>query len=273
MISAGDAQTLRLSSQPTRPAFGCTPLSWTADGSHNGDACHLAGERILFVEDKMDARRFFAESVLRPFGYDVLTAANGNEALALARDLLPDLIISDYMLPGLNGLQILEALHSEGIHLPFILITGAGSEALAVEALRLGVRDYLIKPFDMDNLLNAVQRVLREHWTRQITDQIPAQLFEANLQLEQRLHDLDALVQIGKQVTALLDLDSVLYQVVEAAMTIAQAEEGSLLLVDEPTGELYLYASIDQKGRSRESSACAWTTVSPGRSSGAASRW
>lgn len=205
----------------------------------------LTGERILLVEDAADVRQFLAESILRPAGYDVLTAVDGLEGLALARDLKPDLIIADYLMPRQTGLEMLAALHEKGQKPPFILITAEGSEELAVQALRLGVSDYLIKPFDVDDLIKAVQNVLREHWTRQITQQIPERLLEANRQLESRLHELNTLVQIGKRVTSLLDLQSVLQQVVAAAVRIAQAEQGSLLLVDKASGELYQYASSD----------------------------
>ncbi len=203
----------------------------------------MAGERLLLVEDASELRHFLAETVLAGAGYDVLAAADGAEGLTLARDLLPDLIIADHQMPGLSGLDMLDALHKEGMTPPFILITAEGSEQLAVRALRLGVSDYLIKPFDPDDLLQAIERVLTEHWTRKITEQVPIQLYEANLQLEGRLHELDTLVEIGKRVTGQLDLQQVLTRVVEAAVTLTHAEEGTLLLVDHPTGELYLYAS------------------------------
>jgi two-component system NtrC family sensor kinase len=203
----------------------------------------VAGERILLVEDAAEMRHFLAETVLPAAGYDALAAADGDEGLALARDLLPDLIIADYQMPGRSGLDMLAALHAGDLHPPFILITAEGSEELAVRALRLGVSDYLIKPFDPDDLIRAVQRVLEEHWTRQITERVPIQLLQANMQLEGRLRELDTLVEIGKRVTGQLDLSEVLERVVEAAVKLAGAEEGTLLLVDQPTGELYLYAS------------------------------
>ncbi len=206
----------------------------------------MANERILLIEDTADVRHFLADSVLRPNGYDVLTAADGDEGLTLARDLLPDLIIADYQLPGRDALALLRDLNNDDIDIPMILITAEGSEQLAVEALRAGVRDYLIKPFEATDLLDALERVLRLHWKRQIVAQIPAQLMEANLQLEQRVHELDTLVKIGKRVTGQLNLQEVLHEVVTAAVRVSAAEEGSLLLVDHASGELYLYASTER---------------------------
>lgn len=202
----------------------------------------MAGERVLFVEDADEIRHFLAE-ILTSAGYDVLTGADGAEGYALARDLRPDLLIADYLMPGMTGLEMLAALRGEGLQFPFILITAEGSEALAVEALRLGVNDYLIKPFEPDDLLQAAARVLREHWTRQITDHIPRQLLAANRQLEQRLHDLDTLVQLGQRVSSTLDLQPVLDHVVQAAKTITRAESSILLLAEDGSSDLYLYAA------------------------------
>lgn len=208
----------------------------------------MAGERILLIEDSADMRDFLAGSVLRPAGYSVLTAASGAEGLTLVRDLHPDVLICDYQLPDITGLDLLRTLRREGFELPMILITAEGSEAVAVEAMRLGVSDYLIKPFDFDDLLDALERIVAQHWTRQIAEQVPEQLLQANILLEGRMRDLNTLVKIGKRVTGQLDLQEILTQVVEAAMKIAEAEESSLLLVDRASGELYQYTSTEQQG-------------------------
>ncbi len=176
----------------------------------------------------------------------MLTAVDGAEGFTLARDLVPDLIVSDFMLPRINGLSMLETLHADGLDVPFILITAEGSEALAVRALRLGVSDYLIKPFDVVDLLDAIERTLKRHWTRQIQEHIPTQLLETNLQLEQRLRELDTLMTLGKRVTGQLDLEQVLTHVVDAAAALSGAENGSLMLIDAASGELYLYASTQE---------------------------
>ena len=203
----------------------------------------MTGERVLVVGDTPHARQVLAKSVLEPAGYDVLTAADAAEGLALARDLLPDLILACEGPDRPAGLDLLRMLRTEDIDAPVILIAGEGSEQLAVQALRLGADDYLAQPLNAGELLDAVARALQRYWTRRIQAHIPAQLWQANLQLEQRLRELNTLVQIGKRITARLDLQAVLTHVVEAAVELAQAEEGALMLVDDATGELYLYAS------------------------------
>ncbi len=209
----------------------------------------MPNERILVVDDSASIREFIAKTVLAAEGYDVLTAADGREGLVIAKDLQPDLILVDYMMPQMNGLEMLEALREANIAIPAILMTAEGSEALAVRALRAGVYDYLIKPITADVLTAAVRRALQRHWQQQIKERLPAHLLEANRRLEKRLRQLGALVNIGASVTAMLDLQQVLNSVVEAAVSVSGAEEGSLMLVDEQTGELYVRAAknFDQK--------------------------
>jgi len=206
----------------------------------------VAGERILLVEDTDELRQHLATRVLRPAGYEVFAAQDGAEGFTLARQMEPDVIISGYEMPRINGLSMLEALQSAGLYIPFILMTAEGSEALAVRALRMGVNDYLVKPFSGEELLLALQRTQRRFRTRQIVEDVPEQLLQVNRHLEQRLRELDTLVSLGKRVTAQLERQQVLNQVVEAAVEISGAESGSLLLVDHAAEELYQVASIGE---------------------------
>jgi PAS domain S-box-containing protein len=209
----------------------------------------VPSERILVVDDSADVREFLAHTVLANEGYDVLTAAHGREGLILAQDLLPDLIIADYLMPEMTGLDMLESLKQTGVDTPMILITAEGSEQLAVRAMRMGVYDYLIKPFEPDALLAAVRNVLNRYWTSQIKQRIPEHLLEANRKLDSRIRELAALVSIGQSVTSMLDIQQVLNHVVDAAVSVTGCEEGGLLLVDQSTGDLYMRAArnFDQK--------------------------
>jgi len=190
----------------------------------------VAGERILLVEDTDELRQYLATRVLRPAGYEVFTAQDGAEGFTLARQIEPHVIVSGYEMPRVNGLSMLEALQSAGLYIPFILMTAEGSEALAVRALRMGVYDYLVKPFSGEELLLALQRTQRRFRTRQIAEDIPEQLLQVNRHLEQRLRELDTLVSLGKRVTAQLERQQVLHQIVEAAVEITGAELGKALL-------------------------------------------
>ncbi len=206
----------------------------------------MAGQRILLVEGTDELRQHLANRVLRPAGYEVVAAQDGAEGFTLARELGPDVIVSGYDMPRVNGLSMLEALQSAGIYIPFILMTAASSEALAVRALRMGVNDYLVRPFADEELLHALQRTQRRFRARLIAEDIPEQLLQINRRLEQRLHELDTLVSLGKRVTGQLERQQVLSQVVDAAVEIAGADSGALLLVDHALDELYQVASIGE---------------------------
>lgn len=203
----------------------------------------MAEASILVAENSTDVRQFLEETVLKPAGYAVRSVGDGMSALALARELKPDLIITDHNVPNLSGTELARRLHFDLPQIPVILMTSEGSEALAVEAMRCGIVDYLTKPFEAELLLAAVGRALAtgRRWQTMISAQSEV---EANTQaLERRLHELEMLAHIGRTVTATLDLDAVLTTVVEAAVRLTEAEEGSLLLLDEESGELYMRAS------------------------------
>ncbi|MCS6909315.1 MAG: response regulator [Anaerolineales bacterium] len=121
----------------------------------------MALAKVLVVDDVAHMREVVADYVLRPNGYAVLMAENGEQALEIAQRDRPDLIISDIKMPGLSGLDLLRAVHRDRPGLPVILITAEGSEVIAQQALRAGAADYFIKPFDPDELLQSVERALR----------------------------------------------------------------------------------------------------------------
>jgi two-component system NtrC family sensor kinase len=203
----------------------------------------MPAEKILVVDDSADMRDLVATYVLRPNGYETLTANDGLRGLELARQHLPDLIIADMKMPQMSGLDMTRALQAEGHDVPVILITAEGSEELARQALRTGIADYLIKPFDPEELLKAVRRTLALAQARRENARMQAELAAANASLTRRLKELETLAGVGRNVTSSLDLDQVLAQVVEAAVNLTGAEEGALLLLDEQTDELVMRAA------------------------------
>ncbi len=196
----------------------------------------MSGELILVVDDNPHVATILVEGVLPKLGYQALAASTGQEALEKVRDHRPDLMLLDLKLPDIEGLTLLRLLAEEGISLPTILITGHGSEEVAVEAFRLGVQDYLVKPVDSADLQKALERALQETRLRQEKTQLTTQL-------QQQVTQLVVLSRVGQSVTSLLDLDQVLRRIVEAGIYLTGAEEGFLMLLDEETGELYLRAA------------------------------
>jgi GAF domain-containing protein/DNA-binding NarL/FixJ family response regulator len=202
----------------------------------------MAMEKILIIDDSTKIRSFLSE-MLRPLGYVVSTASDGKRGLDKALAERPDLILLDFNLPRLSGIEVLEALQKENYEVPVILMTAHGSESVAVQAFRLGVRDYLVKPFETEQILEVIEKALIESRLHRERDQLMRRLEQINQQLERRVKELNILYSVGKSVTSLLDLEKVLNRIVEAAVFVTGAEEGSLLLVDKDTGELYLRAA------------------------------
>lgn len=119
----------------------------------------MAGKKILVVDD--DAKIVeLVKLYLTRDGYGVITASDGNEALRLARETRPDLIVLDIMLPGINGLEICRALRNES-SVPIILLTAKTTEADRITGLDLGADDYVTKPFSPKELTARVRAVFR----------------------------------------------------------------------------------------------------------------
>jgi len=115
--------------------------------------------RILVVEDE-EPLRFTLAHNLRREGYDVITAARGDDALRLAREERPDLVILDLMLPGVDGIQVCRLLRRDTA-VPIIMLTALAGEADRVAGLDAGADDYVSKPFGMRELLARVRARLR----------------------------------------------------------------------------------------------------------------
>ncbi len=209
-------------------------------------------ERVLVIDESKEIRDFLIEHILEPKGFQVLVAANGLMGLEMAISEKPDLMIADQQLPQLTGLQLLQKLRERQIDIPAILMTGRGSEETAVAAFRLGIRDYIIKPIDAEELSNSIDHALRENRLKKERDQLVDQLLGSNSQLQRRAQELNVLYGVGKSVSSSLDLEEVLHRVVDAAVYVVGAEEGSLMLLDRDRGDLYIRASknLDSKAQS-----------------------
>lgn len=118
-----------------------------------------ARRRILVVDDEPHLVRA-VRMYLELQGYIVYTAASGEEALRLVREKLPDLVILDVMMPGMDGFATLEEIRS-AFNIPVIMLTARGEEEQKVRGLALGADDYVTKPFSQRELLARIQAVLR----------------------------------------------------------------------------------------------------------------
>lgn len=119
----------------------------------------MSGKQILIVDDEEKMRRVL-EIVLAKGGHRVLTAANGKEALAIFNGNSVDLVIADLKMPEMGGIDLLIALRAQASDVPVIVVTAHGTIETAVAAMKHGASDYVLRPFDMDVLMLAVDRAL-----------------------------------------------------------------------------------------------------------------
>jgi DNA-binding response OmpR family regulator len=135
---------------------------------------------ILLVEDENNVRDTLALN-LRSEGYEVLTAADGRTGLQTARELKPDLVLLDLMLPELDGLSVCRMLRRDS-DVPIIMLTARGTEIDKIAGLETGADDYVVKPFSLGELLARVRANLRRATTE--TREAAARLAAADLALD-----------------------------------------------------------------------------------------
>ena len=116
----------------------------------------------VFIVDDQERMCRSLQAILQNSGYQVAFATSGESALKYFKDNDVDLVISDIHMPGLNGFELLEAIHSKKPGTPVIMMTGDESVHSAVNALRKGAYDYLTKPFEPEDLLNTIENALQQ---------------------------------------------------------------------------------------------------------------
>jgi DNA-binding response OmpR family regulator len=146
-------------------------------------------EKILVVDDEISLQETLAYN-LKKQGYKVEVTGDGSEALRLARETAPDLIILDVMLPGLDGFEICRILRKE-MTTPVLMLTARDDEIDRVVGLEVGADDYLAKPFSMRELIARVKALLRR--VRLIRDEIKEDT-EADEKLKNEIFTYDNLI-------------------------------------------------------------------------------
>ncbi len=130
----------------------------------------MPSKRILVIEDELH----IAEGIrlnLQLQGYEVQVAESGTAGLAAWKQWEPDLVVLDIMLPGIDGISVLKSIRLEDERLPVLILSAKSSAEDRVKGLALGVDDYLSKPFNLDEFLLRVERLLkRDSWMKEESD-------------------------------------------------------------------------------------------------------
>ncbi len=137
-------------------------------------------EKVLVVEDEPTLVETLEYNLSRQ-GYEVLTAMDGHEALAIAREEHPDLVVLDLMLPGIDGMEVCRVLRQE-MSVPILMLTARDEEVDKVVGLEVGADDYMTKPFSMRELMARVKALLRRE-----------RLIREKLSAEERVVDRETL--------------------------------------------------------------------------------
>ncbi|HET7503989.1 MAG TPA: response regulator, partial [Kofleriaceae bacterium] len=176
--------------------------------------------RILVVDDERVIREILAE-FLTLEGFSVHTVEDGEKALTELRLRPYDLLITDLKMPRVSGLQLLEKIETERLGVLTVLMTGFGTVETAIEAMKKGAYDYLLKPFKVEEVIHVVRRAL----------------FRQRLQAENiRLREALTIYKVSEAIALSHDIEHVLDVVLRAAIDEVKADAATLHLRDPRTG-------------------------------------
>jgi putative nucleotidyltransferase with HDIG domain len=222
-----------------------------AQHSPAGDAPVLAAEslRILLVDDEPAILMMLSE-FLRAFNnHEVVTASDGDEALGLFKAGQFDAAFLDLKMPGMSGVQLLAGLKEKDPNLPVVMMTGFPSLDAAIDTMRQGASDFLVKPFSLQQVKLTLERVVRER-----------RLLAENLRLSERLAQQERIGQLNLELGRRVRLQNTIRQMSEALDRLQTSEDlyqgladlaarhlgvgnSAVLLLDRSSGHLLVIAA------------------------------
>ena len=144
--------------------------------------------RLLVVDDEPNIVELLSAS-LRYAGFDVATARSGTEAMRLAQEFQPDLLVLDVMMPGMNGFDVVRRLRSDGRRVPVLFLTARDSTEDKITGLTLGGDDYVTKPFSLEEVLARIRAILRRFAVEQEQSPSARRTF-ADIELDEDTHEV-----------------------------------------------------------------------------------
>ncbi len=216
--------------------------------------------RLLVVDDEEDLLDVFSE-FLSPQDYAIDLARTGTEAVGKIREGEYDLIVTDLNLPGPDGLAVLRTAREMAYNPEVIVLTGTASTMTAIDALRQGAYDYVLKPFDLFEMDQTMRRALEKRRLSEENRQFVQSLKLANGELEAnqeelRLHQehlrseiesattrIRTLYEVGKEISASLHLDRTLSLILDRSLALTGGTRGALFLRSDADGRMETRAS------------------------------
>jgi signal transduction histidine kinase/DNA-binding response OmpR family regulator len=230
------AERIAVARQLTASARSALPyveeaLRWVPEAARpSSQVAHRA--RIILADDNADMREYVAR-LLRAH-HDVEAVEDGDAALKSARRQRPDLILTDVMMPVMDGFGLLHEVRNDPAlrTVPVLLLSARAGEEARVEGWEAGADDYLVKPFSARELVARVGTHLEMARIRR----------EADARLRAELDAMTRLQRLGTLFVSEGNLEPVLGEIVDAAIAIAEADFGNVQLIDEATGDLRIVA-------------------------------
>ncbi|MEN6468084.1 MAG: HD domain-containing phosphohydrolase [Smithella sp.] len=194
-------------------------------------------KKILVVDDYLPTRNLIVETLSQSSQYQIAEAENGKEALRMFDENDFDLVISDIMMPGMSGMELLRLIRDRNPSSAVIMITGNPTTDLTVNAIKKGAVDFLTKPFDIDELLYKVDIHLRQK------DMLPGEP-SGNILEQNKLNDQkDELSKQGYIYDSIegspMDNDVIFNKIAELALKLVDGEVCSIMLFDEQDNEFH----------------------------------
>lgn len=200
------------------------------------------GDRILLVEDDPKISDLIARQTLKSVGYQVDVVSDASSAIKKALTDQPDVIIANLNLPGLSTKDLIVALLSQGVDTPLLVIANKGQEHDIIQAFRLGAADYILWPAREPEVLSAVERVLARVRSSRENRRLDLQVSEMNEQLQRKVRELTAIINLGKAVISITDQKILFQKIVDGAAQVANTGIAWLLVRDQESRTFLLAA-------------------------------
>jgi len=196
----------------------------------SADEVATARARLLVVDDE-EPQRVMLGRILRRAGFDVVTAANGVEALAELESAAFDLLLTDQRMPEMDGLELLDRARRLETSPPVVLMTAHGTVSTAVEAMKRGAIDYLTKPFEREELLLVVDKAIRQR------------------RLEDEVVSLRGVLQDRVKLDNIIGASAVMQEVFSLIERVSYTDVPVLITGESGTGKELVARAVHQRSR------------------------
>jgi len=194
------------------------------------------------VESDPDISDLISRQALQPLGYQVMVVSEAGAAMQQALRTPPDLVIANLNLPTLSAKDLLVAFSSQGVSGPLILIARKGQESDVIQAFRLGASDVIFWPSRDAEVVNVVERALKQTRETRARLQLDQKLKDTNNELQRKIRQLTTILVTGKAVVSMTNQRQLFDRILRGALQVAEAEIGWLMLRNEQT-KLFLLSA------------------------------